>query len=124
MAVINDFEALGYGIPLLEDDDLLVLNDVPAVDKVELSKTEFHCLSRDSILKNSEDYQRVFPMNYLSVIQLFLLLYCAVICGSCVLENSWCLYHFAFWIQSQNTSQMGVFGLGSDCCTWTRHWTW
>lgn len=29
MAVINDFEALGYGIPLLESSDLVVLNDVP-----------------------------------------------------------------------------------------------
>eukprot|EP00210_Caulerpa_lentillifera_P006914 g6611.t1 len=29
VAVINDFEALGYGIPLLEESDIVVLNDVP-----------------------------------------------------------------------------------------------
>lgn len=38
MAVINDFEAVGYGIPVLEDKDLLVLNDVPAEDKVIVLK--------------------------------------------------------------------------------------
>lgn len=33
MAVVNDFEALGYGIPLLDPSDLVALNDVPAQDK-------------------------------------------------------------------------------------------
>lgn len=33
-AVLNDFEANGYGVPTLTHDDLLVLHDVPPVDKV------------------------------------------------------------------------------------------
>ncbi|KAI7839959.1 hypothetical protein COHA_006352, partial [Chlorella ohadii] len=31
--VLNDFEAVGYGVPVLTDGDLVVLHDVPAVDK-------------------------------------------------------------------------------------------
>ncbi|PSC71239.1 glucokinase [Micractinium conductrix] len=31
--VLNDFEAIGYGVPVLTDNDLVVLNDVPAEDK-------------------------------------------------------------------------------------------
>ena len=34
MAVLNDFEACGYGVPALQSQDLLVLNDVPARNKV------------------------------------------------------------------------------------------
>lgn len=34
MAVLNDFEACGYGVPALQPEDLLVLNDVPAREKV------------------------------------------------------------------------------------------
>lgn len=34
MAVLNDFEACGYGVPALRPEDLLVLNDVPARRKV------------------------------------------------------------------------------------------
>ena len=32
--VLNDFEAVGYGVPVLTDNDLVTLNDVPAEDKV------------------------------------------------------------------------------------------
>jgi len=31
--VLNDFEAVGYGVPALSQHDILVLNDVPAVEK-------------------------------------------------------------------------------------------
>jgi glucokinase len=31
VAVLNDFEAVGYGIPALGAQDLLVLNDAPVV---------------------------------------------------------------------------------------------
>lgn len=31
--VLNDFEAVGYGVPALSQHDILVLNDVPAEDK-------------------------------------------------------------------------------------------
>jgi len=31
---LNDFEACGYGVPALQPEDLLVLNDVPARQKV------------------------------------------------------------------------------------------
>lgn len=31
--VLNDFEAVGYGVPVLTENDLLVLHDVPAEDK-------------------------------------------------------------------------------------------
>ena len=34
MAVLNDFEACGYGVPALQPEDLLVLNNVPAREKV------------------------------------------------------------------------------------------
>ena len=34
VALVNDFEALGYGIPLLDQSDLVVLNDVPVQEKV------------------------------------------------------------------------------------------
>ena len=34
MAVLNDFEACGYGVPALQPEDLLMLNDVPARQKV------------------------------------------------------------------------------------------
>lgn len=34
MAVLNDFEACGYGVPALQAEDLFVLNDVPARQKV------------------------------------------------------------------------------------------
>ena len=44
MAVLNDFEACGYGVPALRPEDLLVLNDVPARRKVRpahnLDRTE------------------------------------------------------------------------------------
>ncbi len=43
MAVLNDFEACGYGVPALQPEDLLVLNDVPARRKVCLG---FHYLCR------------------------------------------------------------------------------
>ena len=33
VAILNDFEAVGYGVPVLTDNDLVVLNDVPAEDK-------------------------------------------------------------------------------------------
>ncbi|KAL0019295.1 hypothetical protein WJX79_007690, partial [Trebouxia sp. C0005] len=33
MAVLNDFEACGYGVPALQPEDLLVLNNVPARQK-------------------------------------------------------------------------------------------
>ena len=32
--VLNDFEAVGYGVPVLTENDLVTLNDVPAEDKV------------------------------------------------------------------------------------------
>ena len=35
MAVLNDFEACGYGVPALQPEDLFVLNDVPARPKVQ-----------------------------------------------------------------------------------------
>lgn len=31
--VLNDFEAIGYGVPVLADNDIVVLNDVPSEDK-------------------------------------------------------------------------------------------
>ena len=34
VSLVNDFEALGYGIPLLDPSDLVVLNDKPVEDKV------------------------------------------------------------------------------------------
>lgn len=34
MAVLNDFEACGYGVPALQPEDLFLLNDVPAREKV------------------------------------------------------------------------------------------
>lgn len=37
VAVINDFEALGYGVPVLDPEDVLVLNDVPAEDKAPIA---------------------------------------------------------------------------------------
>ncbi|KAK9817143.1 hypothetical protein WJX72_010262 [[Myrmecia] bisecta] len=33
MAVLNDFEAAGYGIPALKPEDVVVLNEVPVMDK-------------------------------------------------------------------------------------------
>ena len=36
MAVLNDFEACGYGVPALQPEDLHILNDVPARPKVSL----------------------------------------------------------------------------------------
>mmetsp|Transcript_32908 Transcript_32908/g.72684 ORF Transcript_32908/g.72684 Transcript_32908/m.72684 type:complete len:410 (-) Transcript_32908:761-1990(-) len=33
VALLNDFEAVGYGIPALDESDLVVLNDAPRVDK-------------------------------------------------------------------------------------------
>ena len=34
MAVLNDFEANGYGVTALEPEHLVVLNDVPSTPKV------------------------------------------------------------------------------------------
>ncbi len=34
VALLNDFEAVGYGIPALQPEDLVVINDVPVQDKV------------------------------------------------------------------------------------------
>ena len=34
VAVLNDFEANGYGVPALAPEDLIVLNDVPPAPKV------------------------------------------------------------------------------------------
>lgn len=34
VAVLNDFEACGYGVPVLKESDVLVLNDVPARQQV------------------------------------------------------------------------------------------
>ena len=44
MAVLNDFEACGYGVPALQPEDLLVLNDVPARQKVS---PQLHLLYHD-----------------------------------------------------------------------------
>jgi hypothetical protein len=33
-AILNDFEANGYGVPTLTTEDLLPINDVPSTDKV------------------------------------------------------------------------------------------
>jgi len=38
VTLMNDFEALGYGIPLLDASDLVVLNDVPLKPKVLFCK--------------------------------------------------------------------------------------
>lgn len=38
--VLNDFEAVGYGIPTLTSKDILVLNDVPKEDKVGLGNPQ------------------------------------------------------------------------------------
>ena len=32
--MLNDFEACGYGVPVLKESDVLVLNDVPARQQV------------------------------------------------------------------------------------------
>ena len=32
--VLNDFEAVGYGVPELRDNDIITLHDVPAHPKV------------------------------------------------------------------------------------------
>ena len=34
MAVLNDFEAAGYGITIISEKDYVVLNDVPAAPQV------------------------------------------------------------------------------------------
>jgi glucokinase len=34
MAVLNDFEANGYGVTALQPEHVVVLNDVPPVEKV------------------------------------------------------------------------------------------
>lgn len=46
MAVLNDFEACGYGVPALEPEDLFVLNDVPARAKVTGSSPICHSLQQ------------------------------------------------------------------------------
>ena len=37
MAVLNDFEAAGYGITIITEKDYVVLNDVPAVPQASFS---------------------------------------------------------------------------------------
>ncbi|GMH33489.1 hypothetical protein BSKO_01323 [Bryopsis sp. KO-2023] len=37
VAVINDFEALGYGVPILDEEEVIVLNDVPAEEKAPIA---------------------------------------------------------------------------------------
>ena len=41
MAVLNDFEACGYGVPALQAEDLFVLNDVPARQKVSTPSSQY-----------------------------------------------------------------------------------
>ena len=40
VSLVNDFEALGYGIPLLDPSDLVVLNDKPVEEKVIIACQE------------------------------------------------------------------------------------
>ena len=42
MAVLNDFEANGYGVTALDEQHVVVLNDVPATEKVSVSEYQ-HC---------------------------------------------------------------------------------
>lgn len=42
MAVLNDFEANGYGVTALDEHHVVVLNDVPATEKVSVSQYQ-HC---------------------------------------------------------------------------------
>ena len=42
MAVLNDFEANGYGVTALDEHHVVVLNDVPATEKVSVSECK-HC---------------------------------------------------------------------------------
>ena len=42
MAVLNDFEAAGYGVTAVRADDMVVLNDVEAEPKVRLQEALMH----------------------------------------------------------------------------------
>ncbi len=42
MAVLNDFEANGYGVTAVDEHHVVVLNDVPATHKVHMSNHQ-HC---------------------------------------------------------------------------------
>ena len=42
-AVLNDFEAVGYGVSVVPDSDLLVLNDAPVDPKVSYPWSHHPC---------------------------------------------------------------------------------
>ena len=45
MAVLNDFEANGYGVTAMDEKHLVTLNEVPAADKAcKPFPLHFHCL--------------------------------------------------------------------------------
>ena len=45
MAVLNDFEANGYGVTAMDEKHLVTLNEVPAADKAcKPFSLHFHCL--------------------------------------------------------------------------------
>lgn len=55
--MLNDFEANGYGVTALEPEHVVVLNDVPPVDKVHLCSPEMqqYSLLAACLLHASED---------------------------------------------------------------------
>ena len=49
MAVLNDFEANGYGVTALQPEHVVVLNDVPPMPKVPLTPASCNALSQSPL---------------------------------------------------------------------------
>ena len=60
MAVLNDFEANGYGVTALDEHHVVVLNDVPATEKVSVSEYQ-HCLAIQGCCSEAHRHGRVRP---------------------------------------------------------------
>ena len=61
MAVLNDFEAAGYGVTAVRADDMVVLNDVEAEPKVGLRETLLHPFRLQSICAFAINANKVCP---------------------------------------------------------------
>lgn len=59
-AILNDFEANGYGVPTLTSDDVIPLNDVPSLPKVEPKRSS---LARAMLL--TVGFQKSVDISYI-----------------------------------------------------------
>ena len=52
--MLNDFEAIGYGVPVVPQEDLVVLHDAPVSPKVRQGEPHSRARNRNRVLQKQE----------------------------------------------------------------------